>query len=418
MADHESSVINKLDARLILSLHGARTHRPAVDPISASVIFTGDLDPLRRCGLQAPSYVHHPIRDVNIASGWIALDRVLDLAALEGVIRIESARRLTPEIDESIPEIGAKALHEGVAGIQAIKGENVVIGVIDTGFEITHKSFRKADGSTRIIALWDQTIGPPRPPQAGNPPLGPPFQLDPGESSPAAPFNYGVEYDSNWIDGTFGVQPFRGPVRSKDLVNHGTPVLGIAASNGLQSGNCHFAGHFIGVAPEAELILVRIHKTTKLLPTNACQQAFEDIFNHPKVTGRPTVVNFSQGDNLGPHDGTTALELAIDSVVLAKAGRVVVKSAGNEGASNRHASVPLGSGQSEELILHVTDNEDVARTMEARYPGNARVAMTVTAPTNPPLATREVPAGEHETGFIVNPNAPLDDQTTLDLISS
>ena len=36
---------------------------------------------------------------------------------------------------------------------------------------------------------------------------------------------------------------------------------------------------------------------------------------------------------------------------------------------------------------------------------------------DPPLATREIPAGEHETDFIVNPNAPLDDQTTLGLIS-
>ena len=223
--------------------------------------------------------------------------------------------------------------------------------------------------------------------------------------------------DSNWIDGTFGLQPFRGPVRSKDTDNHGTPVLGIAASNGLQSGNCHFAGHFIGVAPEAELILVRIHKTTKLLPTVDCQRAFEYIFNHPKVTGRPTVVNFSQGDNLGPHDGTSTLELAIDSVVLEKPGRIVVKSAGNEGASNRHAEVPLSIGQREDLILHVTDEEGMQRTIEAWYPGNARVAMTVIAHTNPPRETREVPAGDHETDFVVNPNASANDQTTLDLVS-
>ena len=185
--------------------------------------------------------------------------------------------------------------------------------MIDTGFEITHKSFRKADGSTRIIALWDQTIGPPRPPQPGDPPLGPPFHLDPGETSPAAPLNYGVEYDADWIDGTFGVQPFRGPVRSKDLENHGTPVLGIAASNGRQSGDCHFAGHYIGVAPEADLILVRIHSTTRVLANDDVLHAFEYIFDHPLVKGRPTVVNFSAGDALGPHDGTSALETGIDA---------------------------------------------------------------------------------------------------------
>ena len=125
MADHESSVINKLDARLILSLHGARAGRPAGDPISASVIFTGDLDPLRRCGFQAPSFVHHPDprREHRRRAGlrstvcWISRRSRASFA---------SSRRasLTPEMDESVPEIGAKALHEGVGFIPSIKGEN------------------------------------------------------------------------------------------------------------------------------------------------------------------------------------------------------------------------------------------------------------------------------------------------------
>ena len=47
MADHGQSVLNKLDARLILSLHRARAGRAAAEPLSASVFFTGDLS---RCG--------------------------------------------------------------------------------------------------------------------------------------------------------------------------------------------------------------------------------------------------------------------------------------------------------------------------------------------------------------------------------
>ena len=135
------------------------------------------------------------------------------------------------------------------------------------------------------------------------------------------------------------------------------------------------------------------------------------------MKGRPTVVNFSQGDSLGPHDGTSTLEIGIDAIVLAQLGRAVVKSAGNEGASSRHAEVPLGIGQTADLILHVPDDESGQRVIEAWYPGNARVSVTVTAPVNPRRATREIPPGDAEPEFVVNPNAQLDDQTTLDIIS-
>ena len=47
---------------------------------------------------------------------------------------------------------------------------------------------------------------------------------------------------------------------------------------------------------------------------------------------------------------------------MARPGRAVVKSAGNEGASGRHAEVPLEIGEAEDLILHVTDR-GLARTM-------------------------------------------------------
>src|SRR5262249_20834609 len=38
-------------------------------------------------------------------------------------------------------------------------GKNVVVGVVDWGFDFTHPDFRNPDGSTRILALWDQRGG-------------------------------------------------------------------------------------------------------------------------------------------------------------------------------------------------------------------------------------------------------------------
>lgn len=44
-------------------------------------------------------------------------------------------------------------------------GEGVLVAIIDSGIDYSHPDFRNEDGTTRIIALWDQTI-------PGNPPEG------------------------------------------------------------------------------------------------------------------------------------------------------------------------------------------------------------------------------------------------------
>ena len=64
----------------------------------------------------------------------------------------------------------------------------VVVGVVDSGFDIHHQNFRKPDGTTRILALWDQTIEPDD------------DEALPGEQHPAN-FSFGVEYDDNRING-------------------------------------------------------------------------------------------------------------------------------------------------------------------------------------------------------------------------
>ena len=38
----------------------------------------------------------------------------------------------------------------------AVTGRGTVVGVVDWGFDFAHPDFRNKDGSTRILALWDQ----------------------------------------------------------------------------------------------------------------------------------------------------------------------------------------------------------------------------------------------------------------------
>ena len=79
--------------------------------------------------------------------------------------------------------------------------------------DYTHPDFRNEDGSSRILALWDQTI-------PGNPPEG---------------YLIGTEYTKAQIDEAlreYDEGRGRGLVPSVDTSGHGTRVLGIAAGNG------------------------------------------------------------------------------------------------------------------------------------------------------------------------------------------
>ena len=60
-----------------------------------------------------------------------------------------------------------------------LKGKGVLIGFLDSGIDYQNKVFRNLDGTTRIAALWDQTI------QSGTPPRD---------------FFYGSEYRKEEID--------------------------------------------------------------------------------------------------------------------------------------------------------------------------------------------------------------------------
>lgn len=41
-----------------------------------------------------------------------------------------------------------------------LEGKDVITAIIDSGIDYFHPDFRNEDGSTRILALWDQTLQP------------------------------------------------------------------------------------------------------------------------------------------------------------------------------------------------------------------------------------------------------------------
>ncbi|HVP39186.1 MAG TPA: S8 family serine peptidase [Candidatus Saccharimonadales bacterium] len=246
--------------------------------------------------------------------------RLAALAALPGVLSVQANRRHRPELDVSGPACGAVSAHGAAAPpYPGVTGRGVVVGIVDGGIDWTHGDFKDAAGHSRVAFLWDQT--------------------DAGGPTPAL-YPYGTE----WVRANLETP---GLAREVDASGHGTHVAGIAAGNGAGTGNGKPAYTYVGIAPEADLVVVKTdYSLTGIV------DGVNWIFQKAALLGRDAVVNLSLGNNYGPHDGTDPEELALDA--LAGPGRLIVKSAGNTGGSHLHGRVNVSARRTGTLSWTVT----------------------------------------------------------------
>ena len=314
----------------------------------------------------------------------VAEIRLLDaerIAAAPGVTAVIPEQPVKPELDGSVPQIRAPAVWSGTP---SYKGRNVIVGIIDSGIDVFHDSFRKADRSkTRILSIWDQNAT--------------------GGSSPA-PFTYGVEYNSGQIEAALvedvanpGTATF--PHTDSDIVGgvrietggHGTHVASTAAGDGSPIDTCDWPFTFVGVAPEADIIVV----ATRWGDTSI-SEGLQYIFNRATALTKPVVVNMSFGWNLGPHDGTYQLEQDIDALLspggVPTPGRAVVKSAGNEGALRRHARKRVDANGSVRFDFDIGSGDVRGDGLDVWFDAAATLALTIDGPPTGGTASQAIPA--------------------------
>ncbi|MCF2684157.1 S8 family serine peptidase [Faecalicatena contorta] len=120
----------------------------------------------------------------------------------------------------------------------SLYGQGVLVAVIDSGIDYTNEDFRNPDGTTRIRALWDQSLVPGE-----------------GRNSPEG-YTLGVEYTQEQINEALRqptLQLQREMLPTMDISGHGTAVAGIVAGNGRGSN-----GVYAGVASQSELLVVKL----------------------------------------------------------------------------------------------------------------------------------------------------------------
>lgn len=203
----------------------------------------------------------------------------------------------------------------------SLTGRGVLIGFLDTGIDYTHPAFLDAQGNTRILSIWDQTL------QDGPHP---------------ALYPYGAEFSKEDIDRALRSENPWEIVPSRDTSGHGTHLAGVAA------GTPDPAAEFSGAAPESSILAVKLKPAKAHLieyfRVSAGAEAYQEndmlaamnyLVRAAQGLKMPLVICIGLGSNQGSHDGYMPLCKTLTALGNLS-GVVPVAGCGNETGRAHH----------------------------------------------------------------------------------
>lgn len=269
-----------------------------------------------------------------------------------------------------------------ISGITAVQnnpdlslfGKDVLIGIIDTGIDYRHQAFKNTDGTTRIQSIWDQTD------QSGEQPDS---------------FTFGSEYGRELINEALQSDNPLSIVPSVDTNGHGTAISSIAAGTPINDQS------FRGVAPEADLVVVKLKNAKKNLkdlffvPDELlCFQesdimlAARYLVTVSQKLNKPIVICIALGTSMGGHDGNGPLSSYLDYLAQLP-GIGVSISAGNEGNKKRHYYYATSPDVYYSDFSINAGNDDSMFFIEIWGTSPAQLSISITSPTRE--VTRLIP---------------------------
>lgn len=287
----------------------------------------------------------------NVSIAAIPLNKLGALSCGKQVKRIETGRRCSVQIDTTRLVVNAEAVYMGEGLSQTYTGRGVVVGVQDIGFDLTHPNFYSGDMSRyRIKAMWDQlsrdTIG--------------------------STLYVGRDYVGKEALLQLG-HPLDGETQT-----HGTHTAGIAAGSGVEGNGV--ISPYRGVACEADLVLVdNAADNISLIDPNDYYKytyatdalGFKYIFDYAERMHQPCVINFSEGSSQDFHGED---QLYYDLLAkLVGPGRIIVSSAGNNGARNSYIHKSLGKERAGAFIM--SNEKRFSCTAKSKQPFTFRVSV-------------------------------------------
>lgn len=245
-----------------------------------------------------------------------------------------------------------------------LRGTGTLIGFVDTGIDYTNTLFQNANGTTRIVSIWDQTI-------PGNPPKD---------------YGYGSQYSEADINEALQSEDSYSVVPSRDEIGHGTFLAGIAAGN----DQTNSAG-FVGGAPDAGIIMVKLRQASERIRNYyLIEEGIPAYQSNDVLTGinyllgvafdlnQPLVICIGIGKNFGAHNGSDILEVFLEELSVTP-NVINVIAAGNEANSGHHYKGAVALGSSESIEINVGENE-IGFIMFLGAAGVNRLSISIKSP--------------------------------------
>lgn len=361
--------ITDLDIRLQLLAawrqHGRRkpsTASTVADEVAVIAKVT-DVDAFEALSEVTPGVViGEPAADgTSLVTARIPVSRAAAIRGQEFVLSLKAARRLSPALAATTEEIGARPADLADVAPSSNGGAGVVVAIIDSGGDFAHRNFRHADGTTRLLKLWDQNASGVGEPGFAYGKVHLPAELNAAlaTADPYADIDY--------------------PVRANA---HGTHVMDIAAGNGNGTG-------VAGVAPNADLLFVDVANSD--IPWSGQEvvgtsfgdsvQLLEALaYAFAGAGDRPCVANISLGTNGGPHDGSTLVEQGIDRLLNQSPRRAVCVAAANSFDDGIHAAGSVPSGGTHDVAWIVGTGDGSQNEFELWYQGGAQLGVELVTP--------------------------------------
>lgn len=263
-----------------------------------------------------------------------------------------------------------------------LQGEGVVVGIISTGIDYLNPRFIKANGNSRVLSVWDQSL------DQGPVPNG---------------FLVGTEFTEEIINEALrrrnmGENPYS-IVNHKDMVGHGTAIAGIIGGAAIEPGDA-----LVSVVPKCDFAVVKLKEAkSNTLRLSGIDRRDIPIYQDSDIAAairylaelqeklkRPMTVYLALGSNYGGRNGQTVLERYIDYFTQ-KRDFTVVSNTGSQGNAQGHASGIISRIGEERIIPINVDNSEGNLFFSIYIFKPDNISIGILAPTGERIQTLTIP---------------------------
>lgn len=271
----------------------------------------------------------------------IPLAKLDDLETVSGVARVDVGPRTGRKTDNTRRATQAAACNAGTAPQlpQAYTGKGVIVGIVDSGFDMTHPMFKDKDGNLRVKGYY----------MPGNTTFG-------GDSVRIGGKTLTGSYYSNPEDILDTLK-----VRNFNHDSHGTHCISIAAGSVMNDVNGLSGEPLGGVAPETDILICDMTSDAEhydqvwsdgydMVSFNAAE-SIEFMMDQAKKQKKPLVVSMSLNSHAGWHDGTSNMATLLGDYCKNE-DLALMLCTGNEGGDHIYVNQTISAGDTLHLGVY------------------------------------------------------------------